>query len=104
MSISTSQRQLVTDHAIIRWLEHVEGYDFDDIRKELGPADEAAMDRLVLNYVADKYGLFRGHVVYRIVTKQVRNAIKMGAKRVHRGTQTLVISGGRIVTLMPRKR
>lgn len=104
MAVTREHRAMVTDHAIVRWLERVEGYDFDDIREELGPKGKISMDTRILNYLANKYGLFRGHVIYRIATKQVRNAIKIGAKKVHRGNQTLVINGGVVVTLVPRKR
>jgi len=104
MPTKEEHRGIVTDHVIVRWLERVEGYDFDDIKKELKEEGKEDGDRQILEYLADKFGLFRGHVIFRIATKQVRNAIQMGAKRIHRGNQTLVISDGRIVTLTPRKR
>lgn len=104
MAVTREHRAMVTDHAIVRWLERIEGYDFDDIRSQIEAKGKKATDKRVLDHLADKYGLFRGHVIFRIATKQVRNAIKMGASKVHRGNQTLVISRGQIVTLTPRKR
>lgn len=104
MTVSKEQRGLVTDHAIVRWLERVEGYNFDDIREEIEMKGDKATDKRILTYLADKYGLFRGHVIFRIATKQVKNAIKMGAKKIHRGNQTLVIDNEQVVTLMERKR
>ncbi len=102
MSITKEAREMVTDHVIVRWLERVEGYDFDDIRKSLGNGKKNVTDKQILRHLADNFGLFRGHVIYRIATKQVKAAIKLGATKVNRGDWTLVINQGVVVTLVPR--
>ena len=104
MGIKKEARALVTDHVIIRWLERVEGYDFDDIRLQIEAKGKPATDTRILQILADKYGLFRGHIIFRIATKAVEAAIKAGAKKIHRGNWTLVIDDGRVVTLVPRER
>src|SRR5258706_8025536 len=98
--VSKESRAKVSDHVIVRWLERVEGYNFDDVREDLKCKE--ATDSQILDYLANKYGLFRGHVVFRIATKQVRNAMKLGAKKVNRGDWTLVLRNGCVVTLLPR--
>lgn len=94
-------RAVVTDHVIVRWLERVEGYDFGDIREELRETngDRPVEDYEILDYLQEKFGLFRGHVIYKILTKETKMAIKLGATRYRRGKHTLIINNGRIVTL-----
>lgn len=99
---SKAVQYMVTDHVIIRWLERVEGYDFDDIRKGFEAKGKVGTDTRILDHLATTYGLFRGHIVYRIATKKVQSAIKAGVKRINRDRWTLVIQHGRVVTLTPR--
>jgi hypothetical protein len=104
MPVKKEARELVTDHVIVRWLERVEGYDFDDVRTEIEAKGKKVTDTRILNHLAETYGLFRGHVIYRIATKAVRAAVKAGAKRINRDRWTLFVKGGQVVTLTPRKR
>jgi hypothetical protein len=95
-------KQMVTDHVIVRRLDRVEGYEFDDIRSQIIAAGKEPQDSMILKYLANKFGLFRGLVIFRIATKFVRASINAGAKKVHRDKWTLIISDGRVVTLTSR--
>lgn len=101
--VSKQVAALVTDHAIVRWLERVEHYDFDEVRQHFIVQGREPTDTRILDYLGNKFGLFRGHVIYRIVTKKVRIAMQAGATRIKRDTNTLVVADGRVVSIITGK-
>ena len=102
--VSKEVENMVTDHAVIRFLERVEGYDFQDVKDELKAKGLDDNDeRLLLTELYRKYGLTRGHVSYKIAPKEVRLAIKAGAIRIKRGNFVWIVRDGAIITIEPRK-
>lgn len=91
---------LVSDHAIVRWLERIEGHDFSELRKQISASGQEPTDSHILDKLAKDFGLFRGHVVYKIATKDVQLAIKAGAKKFNRNDCQLKIHDGKVVTIV----
>lgn len=65
MPLKAQARDLVTDHVIIRWLERVEGYNFDDIRKEIKAEGGFATDSDIIAYLRRSWigGIDKCHTI-----------------------------------------
>lgn len=96
-------QEIVTDHVALRWLERVEGYDLAEARQKCAEKRRKPTDQNLLQELYLLYGVTRGHVSYKIVTKPVLAAIKAGATKFHRGDWTLTLRSGRVVTIAPRE-
>lgn len=102
MSLSKSDKYMVTDHAMVRFLERVEGYDLTEIRDALAGGGLEPQDHEILDMLEIEYGLTRDYLVNRVAPETVRNAVKAGAKRIRMGQWTWVIVERRVVTIEPR--
>lgn len=102
MTTSNEAKAMITNHAIIRYMERIEGYDFQEIRDDLEKRGIEITDINILREIYSRYGLTRGHINYKIVTKGVKLAIKSGACKIKRGDWELVVKEGVIVTVQPR--
>ncbi len=89
----------VSDHAIIRWLERVEGCDLDWVREDLRKSGRFAdSDTQVLTYLRDKVGLDIADIEARILTPVVRAGIAAGSRTIRVGNVCLEIADGCMVT------
>lgn len=91
------KRPLITDHAVVRFLERHDGLDLGAVRLACGGA--LAADMVILDHLAAHAGLDVGAVRRRILTPTVRTALAMGAAGVRMGHVRLVITDGRVVTV-----
>lgn len=100
-----SHRDLVTSHALVRWLERAEGRDLAPMRRAFERArwhepNDAELVAFLADYTGERIDTIRG----RILTANVRRAIALGANRVRRGRVWIVIEGGCVVTILYRRR
>lgn len=92
-----SRRQLVSDHAVVRFLERHDGLDLSQARAACG--GPTAHDIAILDHLAVHEGLDIASVRRRILTPVVRTALSMGAAGVRMGRIRLVIISGTVVTV-----
>lgn len=102
MSLRSDVKGMATDHAMVRYMERVEGYDFTEIREEIEEAGLEVSDYMILNILSQKYGLTRGHIAYKVMRKPVILAVRAGAKQYRKGDHVWVIGDGKVVTIEPR--
>jgi hypothetical protein len=90
----------VTDHAVRRWLERAEGWDF----ARLPAARRGAPDAQVLGEAASTLGVDVEAARRRVLDDVARAAIRAGAKAIRRGAVQLIVIGGAVVTCRPVRR
>jgi hypothetical protein len=90
----------ITAHAIVSWMEFVEGYDLGWIRaqmKSLGVNTQD--DGALLAYLREVTGFDQTEVESSILTPGVRLAVLAGAKSVNLSGAIVVVEDGKIVTI-----
>lgn len=98
-------RDIVTAHAAVRWLERAEGRNLEPMRAAYERARwRAPNDSELLAFLSDYTGERLDQIRTRILTANVRRAIALGANRVRRGRVWIVIEGGCVVTILFRRR
>lgn len=90
----------VTDHAVRRWLERAEGWDF----ALLPAARRGAPDAHVLAEATRLLGVDVEMARSRVLDGMARAAIRAGAKAIRRGAVQLVVIDGAVVTCRPVRR
>jgi hypothetical protein len=93
---------MATEHAMVRFLERVDGYDLTEIKDEIISSGKALTDAKILDILASRYGLTRGHIAYKVVPTPIYNAILAGVRRIKRGDWIWVVENGAVVTIEPR--
>ncbi len=88
--------RIVTDHALLRYLERVEGFDTSTAKANLPPY---AGDRDVLEWLRDYAGLNIEAKRKAIVTPKLLAAIAAGAKSVGIGPARYMIRGPVVATV-----
>ncbi len=101
----STDRDIVTAHAMVRWLERFEGRDLTVMRGAFERTrgrvpDDGELLQFLSAYTGERLGDIRA----RIVTPALRTAIALGASKVRRGRVWLVITGGCVVTVLYRRR
>lgn len=100
-----STRDLITAHAMVRWLERGEGRDLGVLRAAfLRMRGRDAEDGELLDFLGSYTGESLGEIRRRIWTPALATAIDLGARAVRRGPVWLIIEGGRVVTVLYRRR
>jgi hypothetical protein len=84
----------ITNHAVVRFLERHDGFDFAGLREAFGDNDGRILDWLERNENLSAAG-----VRDRMMTDAVATAIASGASAVRLGPVKLVIVDGRVVTV-----
>lgn len=92
---------LVTAHAVLRWIERVEGFDLAPWRAAaqragVDPHDEGRF----LGFLDQHAAIEIGEVSARILSPVVRIAIRSGATSVRSGRWRLIINSRRVVTVL----
>lgn len=85
----------VTDHAVIRFLERVLGWDFSEYAP--GMADHEVVRQLETD------GIDIEAVRATILTETVMLAGRLGATKVHRHDSTVVLEDSRVITILPKE-
>lgn len=100
-----STRDLITAHAMVRWLERGEGRDLGVMRAAFWCSrGREAEDGELLDFLGSYTGESRSDIRRRIWTPALATAIDLGARAVRRGPVWLIIEGGRVVTVLYRRR
>jgi len=94
----TSKETIVSNHAVLRWLERELRLDLSDARALAGPG---AHDAEVL-LAAQALGLVEIARERQLIEKRARVAIALGARAFHYGGLRFVIERGVVVTAMKR--
>lgn len=92
------EKEIITDHAVVRFIERHDRMDLSRIRRACGGA--LAPDQMILACLND-HGINIADVRGRMMTDTLRTAVGMGAAAVRMGRVRLMISGGRVVTVKP---
>lgn len=101
----STARDIITAHAMIRWLERFEGRDLTVMRGAFERTrGHAPDDGELLQFLSAYTGERLGDIRARILTPALRTAIALGASKVRRGRVWLVIAGGCVVTVLYRRR
>lgn len=98
-----SSTLVMTDHAILRWLERVEKIDLKPIVaayvEDYGHRPE---DWELVDYIEDETGLAREDVEAKAVSPGMRSAVRCGASRFRLGKRhVMIVRDERIVTIIP---
>lgn len=98
-----ADEELVTVHAILRWLERVDGYDMPALRQAArrdGLADPANEGHLVV-WLRHRSSIDIDGVVAKLTPAKVREALAVRATSVRMGAFVFVLGNGRVVTVKP---
>ena len=87
---------VVTDHAVVRWLERHDGVDLTEARQVVG---ELAPDGHLLRYLEQHEGYNIAAIRERICSPAVLVAIGCGATGVRNDRVRLVITDGKVITI-----
>lgn len=94
-----AQKPLVTDHAIVRWLQRVQR--IGDVLDRAFPA--GAPDRVLAEHGCRTLGISLAEAREAICPRRLRAGIAMGAHVVRGADRTLIVRGGRVVTTLARE-
>lgn len=89
---------VVTNHAVVRWIERHDGIDLSEVRAAVGGGSGRDVDAAILAALAAG-GIDPHAVRRRILTPAVLLAVRSGACSVRVGGVRLVIADGRIITV-----
>jgi hypothetical protein len=89
----------VTAHAVLRWLERIEGEDIEGVRRILRAKGRPDDDGTVVKVLA-AYGLDIGEIKRRILPDGYLAAVQLGARCIRTGHAKLVIVDGKVVSVM----
>lgn len=103
IGLKRAQKEVVTDHAVVRWAERVEGYDIDSIRDELRADGVHASDQAILSRLYNTYGISRGDFSWKILNNDVYAALLAGACKYSRGDVTYLFESGVLKTITGRQ-
>lgn len=96
---------MISAHAVLRWLERVDGVDLGPVRRALAARGVGELgDAQMLGFLAAAGVVDLAAVRGRILTPKVMQAIGCGVKAVEVGVARLVIRDGVVVTVTPRHR
>ncbi len=91
----------VTAHAVLRWLERIEGMDLTEPKAEMRRLGlDANAPREVLNHLRRTRGIVADDVIDKILTPLVVNAIRAGVVTVRVGTAALLIRNQAVVSVL----
>lgn len=94
---------MVSDHAVVRWLERVEKVDIDSIRRELSSNGEEPSDPAILGYLWKHRNITKGYIIWKLLRDNIIRAIKLGATRINSGEWSYIIRNGTVITVEPRR-
>lgn len=102
---ASAARDIVTAHAIVRWLERVMKVHVAALRLAAKRAGIKAMvDGALLQFIQDNTDVDVAAVKARLGSGEVRMAIALGARSYPMAGAVLVIKGGCVVTVKPASR
>lgn len=98
-----SAARVMTDHAILRWLERVEGVDLDPIvGMYVEQRGETPVEWQLLDFVEQITGLTRDDIERSVLTPAMRVAARCGASRFRCGNRhAMIVRDGRVITVAP---
>ena len=91
----------VTAHAVLRWLERIEGEDIEGVRRILREQGRPDDDGTVVKVLA-AYGLDIGEIKRRILPDRCLAAVQLGARCIRRDGVRLVCTDGHVVSVLGR--
>ena len=98
-----SHRQIVTDHLLLRWLERVEGYDFQAVRAAMERTEfDPVNDRETLDFIETYFG-FDVEALRRELTDAVYAAIRMKASSLNYKGYRIMFKNGIAATVLERR-
>ncbi len=95
-----TRREIITEHAVVKWIEVHDGRDLRGVRRDLrraGIGDAGA--RAVLEHLRRDEGFDESAVRREMTTPAVLLAVQARASAVRVGRVSLVISGGVVVSV-----
>lgn len=96
---SGHKNHIITDHALLRYLERVEGIDVEQARRQASSPKRPANDHEVIAWLST-YGQHDLQAMRdSLVTPQLKMAIQAGARVVNRGDYRYVIRSSVVVTI-----
>ena len=97
-----SNDRLMTDHAVVRWLERVERINLGSIVSAyVDEHGEQPKDWELLNYIEDRWGLSRDDVEKSVVSPSMRMAASCGVCHIRADGFLFILRDGRVVTISP---
>lgn len=87
-------------HALVRWIERVEGVDLAAVRKSLGLRDRNADDRALLDHLEVTGAVDLEATRQKILGDDLRTAIALGMPTFKRGEVTFVLKKSRLITIL----
>lgn len=93
------QHKIITDHALLRYLERVEGYDVHNARRSVERTEPRHRDFHVLEWLSVYAGVNTEAKRQALITPKLLAAIAAGAKAVFIGPVNFIIKGGSVVTV-----
>ena len=93
----------ISAHAIIRWLERVEGLDLEPYRAAILECAGAVTDGTLIDLIKADIGATRINAARAALsTPEIAAAVAAGAVSLAIGAVTIIIKNGNVVTVKPR--
>lgn len=105
-SSALSDACLISDHALVRYLERVRGLDLDPLRTEINAVSGAVVkDYMIIRYL-EQCGVDTERLRDSLLgaLPPVVRAISSGKIKVYARNVKLIINGGVVVSVVPLKR